>query len=323
MAFSRRLTVCLGSAVIALLATACSDGASSESDDSARPSVPQKSVSPVPGVKKSSPRSDTVGLTLPIDAYDLSADQIAQTGEALNMLTTQCVARFGIASKALPKSVVNEGSPHVRRYGTPESEQVATRYGFHMPEGDPRAITPDKMVRQPAEVVEVTRGMKQDGSPLTEFHGTAVPKGGCAGEAERKLNGDGKRRTGHAETASAIKARSFEVSMQDPRVIKAQKQWATCMAGKGYNTYKTSLAAAGDARWNGAHATSAEIATAKASWACAKGADLVGTWVSVETAFQNDQIEKNAETLKEEQTALAEEGRRVSEIVAESGAGAS
>ncbi|MER5484488.1 hypothetical protein ABT024_14865 [Streptomyces sp. NPDC002812] len=303
----------------ALAATACSSGAEQAGGD--KPAPPAKEQREVPGVGKVAEKDTTGDVVLPIDAYDVSTDSIVQTGQALNLLTKQCLSRFGLQMKELPPTAVAQGSSHTRRYGTPASLEVAQKYGFHMAQNDPRALTADQMVRQPVAVVEVSRGMKDgSGEPLTTYNGMKVPERGCSGEAQRKL-ADGKGgRAGHAETAAAIKAHSFEIGKNDPRVIAAEKKWADCMAGKGYGVYKGPFDAIGDKKWSAPKATSEEIETAVASWTCGKEANIVGTWVAVETAYQKDQIDKNAEALTQEQKALEDNAKRINEIIAAAGA---
>ncbi|MFF1833629.1 hypothetical protein ACFVXE_05405 [Streptomyces sp. NPDC058231] len=324
---SRRPLAAVAAVVLMTLVSGCSSDAASSNEDhgGGRAAAPDKPRA-VPGVGKVEKKSDTDTLTLPIDAYDVSMSQIVKTQLAQNALVVDCLSRYGLTVE-YPKATVNTGSPHARRYGPPESLEAARKYGFHMAQGDPRAASGTKMVRHPADVLDVMDGMKRDGSGtlVTSFRGQAVPKGGCVGEAQRKLSaGEPKgTRSGHADMAAAIKARSFEVAKNDPRVIKAEQKWATCMSGKGFTHYKESFAAAGDTRWNTPKATSAEITVAVASWNCGKEANVVGTWVAVETAYQNDQIDKNAETLKEEQKRLVEENKRIDAIIARTGGAAS
>ncbi|MEU3691673.1 hypothetical protein [Streptomyces narbonensis] len=280
-----------------------------------------------PGAGKTEKKADTTGLVLPIDAYDVSMGQMVRTQLAQNTLVSECLARYGLTI-TYPKAIPYQGSPHARRYGPPESLATAQKYGFHMAQGDPRSFTKDMMVRHPKDVVEVLGGRRDDGTgtQLTSFRGQPVPEGGCAREAQRKLargTGEGER-AGHADTAAAIKARSFENAKKDPRVKAAEKKWVACMAGRGYTDYKRdSFDAVADTRWNTPKATSEEITVAVASWTCGKEGDVVGTWVAVETAYQNEQIAKNAETLEDDRKRLVEEGKRIDAIIAGTGGAAS
>ncbi|MCX5404887.1 hypothetical protein OHA37_13460 [Streptomyces sp. NBC_00335] len=305
----------LAAALLAVLtATACSSGGEKAGSD--RATQPAGEQSGVPEDGKVEARDATIGLVLPIDAYDVSDDQIVRTGQALNLLNKRCLSRFGLQQKQLPASTVVQGSAHIRRYGTPASLDIAQKYGFHMPQGDPRAFTSDQMVRQPTAVVEVLRGMKEgSGEPLTTYNGMKVPEGGCAKESQRNLANGGEARAGHAETAAAIKARSFETAKKDPRVTAAEKQWAGCMAAKGYSAYKGPFDAIGDPKWSAPKATPDEIETAVASWTCGKESNIVGTWVTVETAYQQTQIAQNTEKLKEEQKTLESEAKRLDDII--------
>lgn len=324
---ARRTLAVMATVTLVTLASGCSsnDTPTHERRPDGAASAPEKPRA-VPGVGKVQKKSDTDALTLPIDAYDVSMSQIVKTQLAQNALVADCLSHYGLTVE-YPKATVNTGSPHARRYGPPESLEVAQKYGFHMAQGDPRAASESEMVRHPQNVLDVMSGMKRDGSgtPVTSFRGQKVPKGGCVGEAQRKLaEGEPEgTRSGHADMAAAIKARSFEVAQNDPRVIKAEKAWATCMAGKGFTHYEDSFAAAGDTRWNTPKATSTEITVAIASWNCGKEANVVGTWVAVETAYQNDQIDKNAETLKDDQERLTAENKRIDAIIAGTGGGAS
>ncbi|MDD9378097.1 hypothetical protein M8Z33_15830 [Streptomyces sp. ZAF1911] len=320
MITSRSVRTRLTAAVLTVLAaTACSSGAEQDGGDRSAP--PAKEQREVPGVGKVEDKDSTSDLVLPIDAYDVSTDRIVQTGQALNLLTKQCLSRFGLQRKELPPATATQGSAHARRYGTPASLEDAQKYGFHMAQQDPRALTADQMVRQPVAVIEVSRGIKEgSGEPLTTYNGAEVPEGGCSGEAQRKLGNGKDERVGHAETAAAIKARSFEIAKNDPRVIAAEQKWAACMAGKGYGAYKSPFDAIGDKKWSAPKATSEEIETAAASWTCGKEANVVGTWVAVETVYQKDQIDKNAETLTQEQKALEDNAKRINEIIAAAGA---
>lgn len=304
---------------VAATATACSSGGEKAGGDrSTQPAVEQSAV---PEAGKAEEKDATIGLVLPIDAYDVSADQIVRTGQALNLLNKQCLSRFGLQQEQVPASTVVEGSPHTRRYGTPASLDIAQKYGFHMSQGDPRAFTSDRMVRQPTAVVEVLRGMKDgSGEPVTTYNGMKVPEGGCAKESQRTLASGADTRAGHAETAAAIKTRSFETAKRDPRVTAAEKQWAGCMAAKGYSAYKSPFDAIGDPKWSAPKATPEEIETAVASWTCGKESNIVGTWVTVETAYQQTQITQNAEKLKQEQKTLEAEAKRLDDIITAAGA---
>ncbi|MGW1774793.1 hypothetical protein [Streptomyces sp. NPDC002104] len=313
------LTAAVLSVLSVLAATACSSGAEQAGGDRSAP--PAEEQPGGPGAGKAEDKDGTGDLVLPIDAYDVSTDRIVQTGQALNLLRKQCLSRFGLQMKEPPATAVAQGSVHSRRYGTPASLEVAQKYGFHMAQNDPRALTPDRMVRQPVAVIEVARGMKEgSGEPLTTYNGMKVPEGGCSGEAQRKLADGTGARTGHAETAAAIKARSFETAKNDPRVIAAEKKWAACMAGKGYGAYRGPFDAIGDKKWSAPEATSEEIGTAVASWTCGKEANVVGIWVAVETVYQKEQIAQNTETLTEERKALEDNARRIDEIIAAAGA---
>jgi hypothetical protein len=119
----------------------------------------------------------------------------------------------------------------------------------------------------------------------------------------------------HSNKAEEIRAHSFEYSQLDPRVIGAQEKWVACMKEQGYTTYKDTFDAGGDSRWNVPTASSQEIAVAVADWTCAKKVNLVGIWVAVESAYQEKQIDENAEQLQWEQENLRTQTQRISDIL--------
>ncbi|MEU2235354.1 hypothetical protein ACH4A8_39620 [Streptomyces vietnamensis] len=293
-------------------ATACSSaGQDGAADGSHR--APQPVVSKIPGVKKVEPRSDTAGLSLPIDEFMAKGSDLEQTARAMTVLETRCASRFGFSLK-LPEPTSPGFGKNTRRYGVPESLEVAQKFGFHMPKNDPRAAKNRSGVPPTEEQMKILTGSTPQG-PVKEYHGIAVPEGGCAGEAGRAISGSDDARAGHSPRAEEIRAHSFELSRQDPRVIAAQAAWVKCMSAQGYSNYKTSFDAGGDSRWNTPVATSQEIAVALADWNCAKSANLVGVWAAIETAYQNTQIDQHAEELKQAQADLRAQAKRVASIV--------
>jgi hypothetical protein len=299
-------------AVVVSLAVGCSP--SSRATDAVKPTPPEPTVSEIPGVTTIPHLSDTRDLTLPVDAYLPSAYDLLQTTKAMTTLEQRCVSRFGLryvpAAERAPGSTMNS-----RRYGVPESVETAREFGFHMTQNDPRSVPADSGAAPSREVLQVLTGYSGT-SPLTSYHGMRVPKGGCVGDADRTVTGTSDRSAGHSPVAEKIRSDSFEYSMLDPRVIAAQDTWRKCMADRGYTNYKTALDAGGDKSWDTPAATSQEITVAVADWQCAKRANVVGIWSAVESAYQNAQIDKHAEELKQAQDALRDQAKRVALLLA-------
>jgi hypothetical protein len=311
-AHERRAGIGLLTAVIVSLAVGCSP--SSVSTDGAKSAPPEPTVSEIPGVTTIPHLSDTRDLTLPVDDYLPSTYDLQQTTKVMTTLEQRCVSRFGLQYVPAPESPVGF-TKNSRRYGVPETLGTAQKFGFHMPQNDPRSVPANSGSAPSREVLQVLIGYSGT-SPLTSYHGIHVPKGGCVGEANQKVTGTSARHAGRSPMAERIRSDSFQFSMLDPRVIGAQAAWQKCMAGRGYTNYKTALDAGGDKRWDTAVATSQEITVAVTDWRCAKQANLVGIWSAVESAYQNAQIDKHAEELRQAQDALRDQAKRVTRLLA-------
>src|SRR4051812_34234422 len=293
---SGRAGVALICAVAAVgLLAGCSNalgGASSQGEKQPKPTV-----SKVPGVTSIRQLTDTADLALPVDSYMPSGHDLLETTNAMTTLEQRCVSRYGLrytpSEARLPTFSKNS-----RRYGVPESLEVAREFGFHMTKNDPRGL-PNHLSAPPSQEVRTVLTATSPQGLVSSYHGMPLPKGGCVAEADHAISGgDGDQRAGHSPVAEEIRAHSFEYSQLDPRVIAAQTAWKKCMSAQGYTNYQKTFDAQGDDRWNAAAATSQEIGVAVADWQCAKHVNLVGIWFAVESAYQNTQIEKHAEELQ-------------------------
>jgi len=81
----------------------------------------------------------------------------------------------------------------------------------------------------------------------------------------------------------------YLTAQADPRVQAAMAGWRACMAEAG-ERYADVWAANDDVRWSGPAPAPAEIAVAKADLACRTRTALPGTWLAVETAYQQRAI---------------------------------
>ncbi|MER6469075.1 hypothetical protein [Streptomyces collinus] len=295
-------------AVVGLLA-----GCSHSSQEEAKP--PKPTVSKVPGVASIPRMTDTADLVLPVDAYMPAGHDLLQTTDAMITLEQRCVSRYGLKYTPTEARLPNF-SKNSRRYGVPESSQVAREFGFHMTQNDPRSL-PKHLGTPPSQEVRTVLTATSPQGPVTTYHGRRLPKGGCVAASDRALTGgDEEQRAGHSPVAEQIRAHSFEYSQLDPRVIAAQTAWKKCMSAQGYTNYKKTFDAAGDDRWDVPTATSQEITVAVADWQCAKQVNLVGVWFAVESAYQNAQIEKHAEELQQARDGLRQQAKRVATVLA-------
>ena len=87
----------------------------------------------------------------------------------------------------------------------------------------------------------------------------------------------------------------YLTAQADDRVQRIMTEWRKCMAESGWR-YADVWAANDDVRWSGPEPTPEEIKVAKADLVCRKRTGLTETWLAVETAYQQREIdERNSE----------------------------
>ncbi|MBT2264460.1 hypothetical protein [Rhodococcus erythropolis] len=244
-------------------------------------------------------------FTLPLDAY-ITAPAV-EVLEAENVLVRKCMAEFGFTGEYVGTDSPDSGPPpNERRYWL-VSNSDATTLGYHSRWADVAKARSDSTVEwSPAEEALLT------GRGPNALQGRMIPKGGCLGEARRTLamgvpelptmEGAPVLEDGSGTSVSAIAdhlaAGSYNRMLNDSRVMNSVAEWRTCMEGKGFH-YESPQNANNDPRWSGDGASEEEIATATADVACKQQTDLVSTMATVETAYQQRELEANAEVLAE------------------------
>lgn len=308
----------MAAAVLGALAAGCSSSAQSGQEASVHPtSAPAPKPSLVAGVTTipTGLTSDTV--VLPIDTYSLTMTQQGQWQQAADTLARQCMTRFGFQMPT-PPSPLSQGLDtygNQRRYGIPPSLAYARDYGFHFSENDPRSpqVVDDPGWPAAMSTTEsaVFHGTAPSGSSGNSYGGMPVPSGGCMGQANTELSSGAMIPT----LVSDLGIESFEQSQADPRVIAAQAAWSKCMSGQGYS-YKSSLDAMGNPPdGNGPVASSAEIGVAVADFDCATQVNLVGIWSAVETAYQNQKIDADAQDFAQALTYVQNEQKKIASVL--------
>lgn len=234
------------------------------------------------------------GLTLPLDAYALTAAEDQVLARAAEARVRECAASFGLdAAGSLPFGTAAESASaaatrHDRRYAVVDPE-VAAAHGYHAP-------TTVDVRREFYEAhtdaeLEVLVGVAADGSATTR---AGVPSGGCLGQAARATAAadEAGLRAGE-ELVSAVQADAWHAAMADPRVVDAFAVWSACMAGAGYQ-YAAPMEANDDPRWWSSEVAGAdEIATAVADVACKSSTGLIPVWSAVEAEHQTALIAEN------------------------------
>ncbi|GAA2962284.1 MULTISPECIES: hypothetical protein [Streptomyces] len=236
-------------------------------------------------------------IRLPLDSYRLTAEQINQFAKASELLAADCMKRYGFTWEVYGGDVAAvKDAPQAERYGLISADSAA-RYGYH-PTPDTAAEDTGRSFKRKVEptpemlMVYGAKGAKTD----ADWKGAAIPEGGCLGEAERKLE-DGAPDSYVGGEVQNIKNEVFAQVESDPRLKKAMDAWSSCMKSSGYD-YKNIWDANNDTRWQqGSAASPTEIATATADVECKFKSKLPSVYLSLETAYENQRIDSNAEEM--------------------------
>ncbi|MFF4345063.1 hypothetical protein ACFY00_34735 [Kitasatospora sp. NPDC001540] len=241
------------------------------------------------------------GRILPIARYLISPDEDRRIQAARAALIASCVKRFGLDYS--PAKTSEKPDPMARRYDLTDARSAAAR-GYHR-EGDPVAGGTGPSPRElPPDVQAVLgNGRAAPGGPsaaprpsTTAVNGTAVPEGGCFGEADDALTAGGGV-IQDQPLADEINGRDYEKSLADSRVRDVFRRWSECMGKKGH-PYGTPIDAVSDERWRTASPSEVEIATATADVDCKQQTDLVGVWFTVESEYQSADVRSNSAALQ-------------------------
>ncbi|MFD8631387.1 hypothetical protein [Streptomyces sp. NPDC059533] len=256
------------------LLSACSPG-------HAGPGAPPSHSGEVVGRAEIRKLDDSKALTLPLDVYLLSAEDLAVIGRGRAAAMDRCLTRIGAqhepAVSREPRVRNNE-----RRYGMADAG-LATESGYHVPS----AGRPTE--KYPPSIMAVING------ETAEYNGTPVPEGGCAGEADRELHENEMQAT--LDLAQKLNMASYTKSRQDPAVTAVSKKWSDCMKESGHD-YPDPLAAISDQGFRSAEPTDREKEVALADVRCKQKVNLIGVWAAAETAYQQQLIKENSAELE-------------------------
>ncbi|MCX5146206.1 MULTISPECIES: hypothetical protein [unclassified Streptomyces] len=308
---SPRPVLTASAAVLALLLTGCSQSDGGDSDK-------EPAIGEVPTLLESR------NLTFPIASYMPDARQLAVLDEAQDVLTDQCMQRYGFRYQ-LRRKAGPVTRDYNRRYGLSDPAEAA-RYGYDNPQLV-RTERPPQPVLGPNEEL-VLHGLQVDPSlpvPMSQEEaeksdvattvvgGQKVPAGGCGREAALKLLAPTKDTVDYM-FVQGFSTDSYARSRKDSRVVKAFKSWSACMKERGYTVDNPMDPPPGinDSNRNSPQA----ISTAKQDIDCKKQTNLVGTWYTVETAYQKRLIEQNAETLDRAKRQLDERMKLAASLIA-------
>ncbi|MEU1016988.1 hypothetical protein [Streptomyces sp. NPDC005898] len=130
-------------------------------------------------------------------------------------------------------------------------------------------------------------------------NGREVPAGGCSAEGARRLV-RGVTDVDRMWTYVAGRQEKLDkVVAEDERVRRAFRDWSRCVAGKGFRTYETPMAAFRDKEWRRGRddgntgRTSRELGTAVADVTCKRELNTAGVWWAVSEEVQRADLRRN------------------------------
>ncbi|WP_328620630.1 hypothetical protein [Streptomyces sp. NBC_00354] len=309
---SPRPVLTASAAVLALLLTGCSQSDGGDSDK-------EPAIGDVPTLLESR------NLTFPITPYIADDRQLGLLNEAQDVLVDQCMQRYGFRYQMRRKADSAVKRDYNRRYGLSDPAEAA-RLGYDNPQVS-QAQRPPQQPLGPNEKL-VLYGLEVDPSlpvpksqeeaeksdvATTVVGGQKVPAGGCLRESSLKLWTPTKETVG-SMVAQGFGMDSFARSRKDSRVVKTIKSWSECMAKHGHSIDNPMDQPPGI---NDSNISSPQAITlAKQDVECKKETNLVGTWYTVEIAYQKRLIEQNAETLDRAKKQLDERMKLAASLIA-------
>lgn len=252
-------------------------------------------------------------MSLPLDAYHLSAHETAERINESNVIARSCMKSFGIdyltnVSNITAKVEAGFGVNDSRRYGLTDPSAAKT-YGYHLPtpnvsvKGAAARPYPDIKDLSPQQR-QVLRGdaaaaptAKAGSATAGSYRSKPIPQGGCLGVTDKVLHNPVDGNSQASVSPAELQREDYLKTQSDPKVLAAFQTWSRCMATHHYY-YPNPISAATDPRWNMKKLpTRQELATAAADLTCKKHTYLIQIEYQVETALQNASIKDHADAL--------------------------
>ncbi|MFE4616080.1 hypothetical protein ACFRJ7_08205 [Streptomyces sp. NPDC056747] len=269
-------------------------------------------------------------LVYPLDPYKTSNEQIRSLEKAQDLLTADCMKRFGFTHKP-PVRPLPRPQGTSSRYGVTDAA-AAARYGYLKPGVGPGpgkaaedSLSPSEQLALSGPPLKAKPGGGMALPPLTleesrrtdsgrTLNGQKVPVGGCGREGHLRLYAE-KKDPVDLLYVFGMESEAFSRAKEAPKVAKALKAWSACMAEQGYRVTdpispQKALGLTSEADFGSAPA----VAAAKQDVACKKRTDLVALWYTAETGFQNELMDEHAETLKQVKVELDERVRKAASV---------
>ncbi|MEV0125377.1 hypothetical protein AB0I16_28210 [Streptomyces sp. NPDC050703] len=241
---------------------------------------------------------------LPLDRYEFSGREQQRIEEALARVTQRCMRSHGFEDFPLHPgwgtkmaASFNLVAISVSPYGTLDLAH-ARRWGYGL---DPALLEeqrdgPGNQGRVPTDAERrVLDGTGGRGGRAEVVGGREVPEGGCEALAARRLLQDEKAARQRSFVPERVEKLDKAVAA-DQRVRRAFRDWSRCMAGKGFTSYESPAAAAGDKAWfrgrqdGNTARTEKELATAVADVECNRALNTAGVRWAVSAEKQRAEL---------------------------------
>ncbi|WP_300679651.1 hypothetical protein [Nocardioides sp.] len=249
--------------------------------------VSEPPISPVPVTAISQ-------ISPPVAAISPSVQDNQVFGRAQYALTRACVRRFGVQYTDVPIASTPLLEGFDRRFGTVERADVE-RWGFQSPsragaQGDDKAAGWNPSARE----AEVVTGKDRAGAPssLKDAAGRSVPKGGCALDAWRQLQGDA---ASARDLVEKVQSDAYRRALADSRAVKVQSEWSACMKDRGYTFAH---------RWDAGNSVAnrgldVQKLVAVADLGCAQQVNYLGVMYALEYAYEQRELDsREAEVIQ-------------------------
>lgn len=283
-----------------------------------------------PSASAESPKADGTEQTLaegvvelPLDAYQLSDKTKSMLLAAQQHLISRCMKAQGF-----DYSPVKDSDPPPRRIGVSDEEYGlsefadAERFGYLGEDLNAKisGLTDGGSIRDelsPAYLKALTGNadpVMADGQP-----------GGCVGQAAQRLNGGDDPAAGVLDVVAQIGLDAAARTRSDPDVLDGFKAWSQCMSAAGYSFNKPSEPARAVPQVvidiNDLEAipepSDTEVAMALADQNCKRQVGLFDIWVSTESRYQREGIDRNAAALSELKAAQERRAALAREVLEE------
>lgn len=278
----------------------------------------------------------------PLQAYRLTTTEYVTISYAVDLLVTECMARFGFDypppypfNVALQRMFEADRWSNARRYGITDRDWAA-KYGYGLAPDD--WVDPIGRELSAAENFVLSgERVDADGAILIrspgiqtespgEVDGVEIPAGGCSGAAHREMGTNDPDIPAYGLANNVLIETSF-VSQTSDEYRQVVDEWVACMAEDGYRVTnflddKGDIKAKTDARLAVGDESAdgppvaGEVELALADIDCKERINLVERLEKITAAFDQQAIEDNQLALEEDRARLDAQVRKATDIIA-------